>query len=110
MTNWYRKPTFSGRYVNYFSSHPHNYKIRVITSLVDRAILLSDKRFHHSNIKIVREILINNCFPIHIINRLIKKRLKELRHNTDTLLTNVSTKDSDDDTHIIILRFLTLKV
>jgi hypothetical protein len=26
ITNWYRKPTFSGRYINYFSNHPQNYK------------------------------------------------------------------------------------
>jgi len=42
LTNWYRKPTFSGRYVNYYSSHPIKYKINTIISLVDRAILLSD--------------------------------------------------------------------
>ncbi|RLU25472.1 hypothetical protein DMN91_001628 [Ooceraea biroi] len=30
ITNWYRKPTFSGRYVNYFSSHPLKHKIGVI--------------------------------------------------------------------------------
>jgi len=27
LTNWYRKPSFSSRYINYFSSHPLQYKL-----------------------------------------------------------------------------------
>jgi len=45
ITNWYRKPTFSGRYINYFSSHPEQYKLKTIANLVDQAILLSDESF-----------------------------------------------------------------
>ncbi|XP_011869031.1 PREDICTED: uncharacterized protein LOC105562638, partial [Vollenhovia emeryi] len=63
LTNWYRKPTFSGRYINFFSSHPLNYKINTIINLVDHAILLSDEQFHSSNMTLVKEILTNNGFP-----------------------------------------------
>ncbi|XP_011860124.1 PREDICTED: uncharacterized protein LOC105557488 [Vollenhovia emeryi] len=82
ITNWYRKPTFSGRYLNYFSNHPRQYKINTITSLVDQAILLSDNRFHDAHLTIVKNILLNNCFPNHLIDKHIKKRLKQLQHDT----------------------------
>ena len=36
ITNWYRKPTFSGRYLNYNSHHPLSNKIAIIYCLVDR--------------------------------------------------------------------------
>ena len=47
ITNWYQKPTFSGRYLNYNSHHPHSNKIAIIYCLVDRAINLSHKKFHN---------------------------------------------------------------
>jgi hypothetical protein len=89
LTNWYRKPTFSGRYLYFYSSHPFKYKINTIKGLVDRAVLLSDDRFHDNNIKIITDILVNNCFPKPFIDSHICKRIKTLKfrkdctHNTD---------------------------
>lgn len=80
ITNWYRKPTFSGRYINYFSSHPERYKFNIISNLTDRAILLSDTRFHASNIEIVKRILSNNSYPSSIINKYINRRLKDIKY------------------------------
>ena len=44
--DWYRKPTFSGRFLNFYSNHPLIQKKGTIFSLVDRAFLLSDVMFH----------------------------------------------------------------
>lgn len=41
ITNWYRKPTWSDKYINFLSGHPLKYKINTIYNLVDHAILLS---------------------------------------------------------------------
>lgn len=71
LTNWYHKPMFSGRCINYYSSHSLQYKINTIINLIDHAILLADEFFHKSNIKIVKDILINNSFPVEIINKQI---------------------------------------
>lgn len=79
MTNWYQKPSSSGRYLNYHSHHPLNYKVNVINNLVDHAIFLSDDRFHDTNIKIVKKILLNNSFPEKIIDFYVRKRLFTLR-------------------------------
>ncbi|XP_071573785.1 uncharacterized protein [Temnothorax nylanderi] len=85
VTNWYRKPTFSGRYINYFSSHPLKYKINTIINLVDHAILLSDVRFHNDNINLIKSILLNNCFPASLVDKHILRRLAEInkRPNND---------------------------
>jgi len=83
ITDWYHKPTFSGRYINYFSSHPHKYKINTIVNLVDHAILLSNEQFHKKNIELVKRILTNNCFPADLVNRIIKKRLGFLKQNNN---------------------------
>jgi len=81
ITNWFRKPTFSGRYINFFSYHPEQYKVNTIANLVDQAILLSDEIFHAANIEIIKTILLNNCYPIGLINEKIDDRLRAIRKN-----------------------------
>jgi len=96
LTSWYRKPTYSGRCVNFFSSHPQQYKFNTIVNLVDQAILLSDERFHDSNIETVKNILTNNCYLWAVINRKIKERLLTIKKNRIT----ASEKTKDDNTNI----------
>jgi len=59
------------------------YKINCINNLVDRAVLLSDRKFHCENLKTIKEILSNNNFPDYVINKYIKKRLYVLNNNTE---------------------------
>ncbi|RLU26748.1 hypothetical protein DMN91_000545 [Ooceraea biroi] len=96
ITNWYRKPTFSRRYMNYFSNHPSQHKISVVKSLVDRAVLLSDSRFHTANLSLVRDILINNCYPAGFINKHIKKRIKEIKYKETAHPAAVNNQVSKD--------------
>lgn len=49
LTDWYTKPTFSGRLLNFYSKHPISQKIVMVYNLTDRAIKLSDKQFHNKN-------------------------------------------------------------
>lgn len=44
--DWFHKPTFSGRYLNFASYHPVCQKIGTIFGLTDRAFLLSHLEFH----------------------------------------------------------------
>ena len=41
ISNWYKKPSWSGRYLNYDSHHPFSQRIRLIKG-IDRCIKLSD--------------------------------------------------------------------
>ncbi|XP_018373120.1 PREDICTED: uncharacterized protein LOC108767647 [Trachymyrmex cornetzi] len=80
--NWYRKPTFSGRYLNYLSNHPESQKRGIIFNLVDRAIFLSDSTFHHENIELIIDILINNDFPLKFIFDAINERVRHIKHRS----------------------------
>lgn len=51
LTDWYHKPTWSRKYLNFESHHPVKQKIGVIYGLVDRGILLSDSTFHLKNLE-----------------------------------------------------------
>jgi len=45
--DWYRKPTFSDRYLNFLSHcHPISQKKGMITGSVDKVILFSNSKFH----------------------------------------------------------------
>ncbi|KAM0728324.1 hypothetical protein ACS0PU_005106 [Formica fusca] len=80
--DWYRKPTFSGRYLHFRSNHPLCQKRGTIIGLIDRVFLLSHPRFHQNNFKLIIEILLDNGYPILFIFRVLHERLKHLLHRT----------------------------
>jgi len=65
--DWYHKPTYSGRYLNYWSQHPLFQKRDTILNLINRAFLLSHSEFHQKNLEFVIKILINNDYPLNVI-------------------------------------------
>ena len=79
ITNWYKKPTFSGRYLNFFSHHPIAHKIGIIYSIVDKCINLANPKFHNNNLKEAKNILINNDYPLNFINKYMNIRLNTLK-------------------------------
>ena len=95
-TSWFRKKSFSGRFLSYFLSHPLHKKIGIIENLVDSAILLSDKKIHQDNLKLAFTSLNSNGYPCQFINRHIRKRLNEinskLKHHNNDL--NITLNDS----------------
>ncbi|EFN64883.1 hypothetical protein EAG_04615, partial [Camponotus floridanus] len=103
--NWFRKPTWSGRYINFYSNHPLKYKINTIYNLVDHAILLSDNCFKQENIKLIFDTLVNNCFPEHIIHRHIRKRINFL-NNRDLNDTDDTNSTRPDKTHFITIPYV----
>jgi len=74
--DWFQKPTFSGRYLNYSSQHPFTHKKGTIISLIDRVFTLSHPEFHKKNFDFLIKILIDNGhYPIDLIFKTIKNRL-----------------------------------
>ena len=82
--NWYRKPTFSGRYLNFLSHHPLANKKAIIFGLVDKCVFLSDKSFHSQNLMLIKQFLLNNNYPAKFITKHIKKRLIYLKTKNST--------------------------
>ncbi|EFN71434.1 hypothetical protein EAG_10167, partial [Camponotus floridanus] len=105
ITNWFRKSTWSGRYINFYSNHPLKYRINTIYNLIDHAFLLSDDCFKQENIKLVYDTLLNNCFPEHIIHRHIRKRINFLNNRDRNDTVDVNSTDPDK-THFISVPYV----
>jgi hypothetical protein len=76
--DWFHKPTFSGRYLNFMSQHPVSQKRGTIMGMVDRAFLLSHPRYHQKNIKFIIDTLLSNDYPLTFIFDTINTRIKSL--------------------------------
>lgn len=79
--NWYHKPIFSSRYLNFLSQHSFKQKIGVIYCILDWAILLSHPRFYERNLTLAIEILLANNYPLDLIFKQFNKRLYYLFNN-----------------------------
>jgi len=74
-SNWFRKPTFSGRFLNFYSQHLFAHKKGTILSLIDRVIFLSHSEFYKENFDFVIKILSDNGYPLDLIFSTIRRRL-----------------------------------
>jgi len=95
--DWFQKPTFSGRYLNYLSQHPFTHKKGTIISLIDRVILLSHPQFHKKNFDFIIKILMDNGYPSDLIFKTIRERLfyrfnhqKSKKHSSSNIDHNSS--------------------
>lgn len=71
LTDWYRKPMSSGRYINWSSYHPMNMKINLIRNLKSRISKISHESFRDKNLKILEDLLIKNGYPIKWLKKII---------------------------------------
>lgn len=73
LTNWHRKPTFSGRVLHCYSNHPTNRNRAMIYNVVSHT-------FHSEYLTIVTNVLLANIYPHSFVKLSIKNRLKKLFH------------------------------
>ena len=73
ITNWYSKPTSSGRMINYLSTQPHNQKLNTAFNFINKVLTTSHDTFLDNNIKKIRNTLMKNNYPTYIINNLLDK-------------------------------------
>lgn len=78
-----------------FSFQPIKYKYKkaVVFGLVDRAILLSNIKFHTKNLEIVYQTLINNNYPASFLENNIKNGLKSRNKNSPQSSTRKQQKN-----------------
>jgi len=81
MFDWYHKPTYSGRLLNFHSKHPMIHKKGVITNMVDKVLILSHPEFQEKNFSYLINVLLNNHYPLDMIFATIKKRLSIKFHH-----------------------------
>jgi hypothetical protein len=100
ITSVYVKPTDKGIYTNFHSQLPNTYKKSVIKTLVNRAIKYSSTwSDFHSEVNRLRQTFVNNSYPQHLIDRIIRDRL-------DKHMTGTQTESSNDITFYVKLGIL----
>ena len=100
-TNWYRKDTFSSRYLNYYSRHNITQKIAIVYNIIDKCFLLSDNRFHYQNIKLAKNFLLANNYPINFFNKYTQKRITHIKQNKN----NFPKINNQNHNNTIVLPF-----
>ena len=88
----YRKPTHSGRYLDYESVHPVAHKRSVVRSLVQRAIrTCSDARSLQEELQTIENDLIRNGYPKHFIKKTTKFIMHNQQQNSQAIDNTAST-------------------
>jgi len=90
--DWYTKPIFSGKFMNFLSQHPMSHKRGIVFGLLDRVFRLSHPKFLQKNLRRIIELLLNNDYPLDFIFSNIRYRLKFLIHSNGS--KNPSLTDS----------------
>jgi len=98
--DWFCKPTFSGRFLNYHSHHPYIHKRGTMYSSIDRVILLSHPEFHKSNFDFIINVLLDNGYPLDLIFFSIRRRLQTRSHLNSQKCNVRSNKKKYHPTHI----------
>ena len=104
-TSIYRKPTFSGVYLNFKSYVPEVYKKGLVNCLLYRIHkLCSNWSIIHDEINKLKKILIKNKYPLNFIDFCIKKFLEKCIAEKPPEKETPETSPKDD--FIIVLPFL----
>lgn len=88
-TSWYTKATWSGRYLNFNSHMPKNYKENTIKNIIDRALKLTTPKQRAPKIKKVIQTLKENAYPEDFTKAVIKKQVHKLYNNNRTNKTKI---------------------
>jgi len=96
--DWYHKPTFSGRFLNYWSQHSLSQKRGTIIGLTDRAFLLSHPDFHKKNLELVISILLDNDYPLNFIFKVMTDRIKSLVYKKTSKQNKTSQETNETRT------------
>ena len=107
ITNWYSKPTSSGRIQNFLSSQPKNQKINTAWSFINRVLDISHRKFIPQNIEKIKTILNKNSYPKNLINTLLQK--KQCEQNSTKIQTNENETEKQNYCSIRYISGLTNK-
>lgn len=88
-TDWFQKPTASGRLINFHSKHPKKIILNTAKNFIRRVLNISDEVFHGENKRRITKILLTNDFPLHTINLC----LKTYKDNNTTSTDNEQARD-----------------
>ena len=93
ITSVYRKPTFSGQGISFFSFTPFLFKLNAIKTLVFRSYsICSNYHDMHKEFNFLKDFFVSNGFPANLILSVIKHFL-DRRINNTTITTTTTVPD-----------------
>ena len=93
-TSTYRKTTFTGLMMGYFSFCPRIYKLSLINTLLDRIYKINNTWDGINNdFNKLKEILLKNCYPRNLIDQLIRQFVNS-KNNDENNTTQEPTTDN----------------
>ena len=85
MTSVYKKPTFTGHYLNFQSRCSKQRKIGLIKTLYHRAQKISSPELLSNEIKTVKEILRKNEYTNNLIERVLNSKAERSNTNVPSM-------------------------
>lgn len=89
-TDWYSKPMASGRMLNFLSFHPLGQKLAVAINFIDRVRTLSTVKTEQEKNAVITTILRRNDYPLHLVNRLLRRPQARQREEIESPTTHRS--------------------
>lgn len=71
ITDWYRKPISSGRYIHFKSYHPMSMKLNLLQNLKTRVTKLSHQSLLKDNLSKLFKLMKENNYPERLLNKII---------------------------------------
>ena len=87
----YRKPSNTGKYLDYNSYNSKNQKISVINSLVTRAFKICSTAYLEDELDTIKRELIQNNYPKKEINKVINKKRSSYRTRNNWKREKIAT-------------------
>ena len=84
LTSVYRKPTFTGLYLSWHSFAPRSRKLNLIRCLSYRALNICSDCKIEDELKVIKDIFINNGYPEEVIDDNIKFTVTRLKNKNKT--------------------------
>ncbi|NEV49182.1 hypothetical protein EUZ93_01500 [Wolbachia pipientis] len=94
----FKKPTYSGRLLQFNSNHPLEHKRGTIISQFDKILFLSHPDFHKKNITSLVDVLLKNYYPINFIFSTINNRLHAISKRKDYYCAISDNKQIEEET------------
>ena len=77
ITSIYRKPTFTGQYINWASYCPLQRKINLILALVHRALVICSKAKLNEELQFIKSIFEDNGYPESLVKSVINRKINQ---------------------------------
>ena len=92
ITDWYQKPTWSGRYLNYDSYLPNSYKINTIDLLTRKVLELADESYRQKNFDKIVDTLMNNNYPPTLVHKVMESTIQKFHSAGPRNQENIENK------------------